>query len=178
MSRTALERLRNLLRRSGVRGATAHLAAMTRGETDYKTTWNGEAHRGAHDAILTNATPETFETTGQGDAALVARFLRGDDVVLNIACGVGRVDKYLAPRVRELCAVDVSGEMIRRAAVRLAGPSNVRLREVGNRSSSRPSRRAASISSSPCSFSSTSSARMRFSTCATRTASSSPAAGS
>jgi SAM-dependent methyltransferase len=46
---------------------------------------------------------------------------------------VGRVDKYLAPRVRELCAIDVSGEMIRLAGVRLAGLPNVRLREVGNR---------------------------------------------
>ncbi len=133
MSRTALERLRNLLRRSGVRGATAHLAAMTRGEADYKTAWNGEAHRDARDAILTGATAESFERTGRSDAELVARFLRGDDVVLNIGCGVGRVDRYLAPRVRELCAVDVSGEMIRQAAVRLAGLSNVRLREVGNR---------------------------------------------
>ena len=30
-------------------------------------------------------------------------------MVLNIGCGVGRVDKYLAPRVRELHAIDVSG---------------------------------------------------------------------
>ena len=103
------------------------------GGTDYKATWNGEAHRNAHDAILTGATPESFERTGQTDADMVARFLRGDDVVLNIGCGVGRVDKYLAPRVRELHAVDISGEMLRLAAVRLAGLPNVRLREVGNR---------------------------------------------
>jgi len=117
------QRLRYLLKRYLARG----------GGSDYKTAWNGEAHRNAHDAILTGATPESFEATGQSDAALVARFLRGDDVVLNIGCGVGRVEKYLAPRVRELCAVDVSGEMIRRASIRLAGLPNVRLREVGNR---------------------------------------------
>lgn len=106
---------------------------LSRGQSDYKATWNGEAHRDAHDAILTGATPESFERTGQSDAELLARHLRGDDAVLNIGCGVGRVDKYLAPRVRELCAIDVSGEMIRLAGKRLAGLPNVRLREVGNR---------------------------------------------
>jgi ubiquinone/menaquinone biosynthesis C-methylase UbiE len=100
---------------------------------DYKTNWNWEAHRGAHEAILTGATAESFERTGQSDAELVAKYLRGGDVVLNIGCGVGRVEKYLAPRVRELHGIDISGEMIRRAGERLAGLANVRLREVGNR---------------------------------------------
>jgi SAM-dependent methyltransferase len=100
---------------------------------DYKENWNWEAHRGAHEAILTGATAESFERTGQSDADLVARYLRGDDVVLNIGCGVGRVEKYLAPRVRELHAIDISGEMIRQAGARLAGLTNVRLREVANR---------------------------------------------
>ena len=107
--------------------------SLSKEQNDYKSTWNGEAHRDAHDAILTGATPESFERTGQSDADLVAKHLRGNDVVLNIGCGVGRVEKYLAPRVRELHAIDVSGEMIRRAGVRLAGLGNVRLREVGNR---------------------------------------------
>ena len=49
------------------------------------------------------------------------RYLRGGETVLNIGCGVGRVERYLAPRVGELWAVDVSGEMIRRARERLAG---------------------------------------------------------
>jgi ubiquinone/menaquinone biosynthesis C-methylase UbiE len=106
---------------------------LSRQQNDYKATWNSEAHRDAHDAILTGATPESFESTGRSDAELVARYLRGGDAVLNIGCGVGRVEKYLAPRVRELWAIDVSGEMLRRAAVRLADLPNVHLREVGNR---------------------------------------------
>jgi SAM-dependent methyltransferase len=52
--------------------------------------------------------------------------------VLNIGCGVGRVERYLAPLVRELWAVDVSGEMIARARRRLEGLANVHLREVAN----------------------------------------------
>ena len=122
MSAFNLPRLRLFLKRSA-----------SKEQNDYKATWNGEAHRDAHDAILTGSTPESFERTGRTDADMVAKYLRGDDVVLNIGCGVGRVEKYLAPRVRELWAIDVSGEMIRRAEKRLAGLGNVRLREVGNR---------------------------------------------
>lgn len=101
-------------------------------ERDYKQTWNGEALRGAHEAILTGSTDETFERTGRQDAELIAKYLRGDDVVLNIGCGVGRIEKYLAPQVKLLHAIDVSGEMIRLAGQRLAGLPNVKLREVGN----------------------------------------------
>ena len=98
----------------------------------YKAVWNSAARVDAHDAILTGATPEQFEASGRGDAERVRRWLRGDDAVLNIGCGVGRVERYLAPHVRELWAVDVSGEMIARARRRLDGLGNVHLREVGN----------------------------------------------
>lgn len=100
---------------------------------DYKATWNDLGAKNAEDAILTGATPERFEETGRRDAELLSRHLRSGDVVLNIGCGVGRVEKYLAPQVQELWAIDVSGEMIRRAGKRLAGLTNVHLREVSNR---------------------------------------------
>ncbi len=100
---------------------------------DYKFVWNQAAAADAHDAILTGSTAESFESSGQSDAAMVGRYLRGEDVVLNIGCGAGRVERYLAPKVRELWAVDVSGEMLRLARKRLEGLPNVRLREVGNR---------------------------------------------
>ena len=99
---------------------------------DYKFVWNRKAATDAHDAILTGSTAESFESSGQSDAAMVGRYLRGEDVVLNIGCGAGRVERYLAPKVRELWAVDVSGEMLRLARKRLEGLPNVRLREVGN----------------------------------------------
>jgi SAM-dependent methyltransferase len=120
-----LNRLRRLVKRS--------VAVATRADADYKATWNGEALRNARDAILTGATAETFEATGRSDAELVARYLRGNDAVLNIGCGAGRVEKYLAPLVSELWAVDVSGEMVRLARERLAGLANVHVHEVGNR---------------------------------------------
>lgn len=99
---------------------------------DYKRAWNDAARRDAHDAILTGSTAESFERTGQADAAEIRRHLPPDAAVLNIGCGVGRVEKYLAPHVREMVSVDVSGEMIARARERLAGLTSVRLREIGN----------------------------------------------
>ena len=100
---------------------------------DYKNAWNEAARANAEDAILTGAEGDVFEQAGRGDAETVARFLPDAAAVLDIGCGIGRVERYLAPRVRELWAVDVSGEMIRRAGERLSGQANVHLREVGNR---------------------------------------------
>ncbi|HWZ86309.1 MAG TPA: class I SAM-dependent methyltransferase [Thermoanaerobaculia bacterium] len=102
-------------------------------QPDYKAAWNEAALNGAEDAVLTGATADHFEFAGQKDAQFVGRYLGDGDEVLNIGCGVGRVDRYVAPKVRELWAVDVSGEMILRARERLAAFPNVHLREVGNR---------------------------------------------
>ncbi len=99
---------------------------------DYKGAWNEAARVNAADSVLTGASPDAFEAAGQWDADLVARHLPEKAAVLDIGCGIGRVERYLAPRVRELWAVDVSGEMLQRAAARLAGLPNVHLREVGN----------------------------------------------
>jgi len=99
---------------------------------DYKRAWNEAARADAHDAILTGSTAESFERTGEADAAEIRRHLPPNAAVLNIGCGVGRVEKYLAPHVREMSSVDVSGEMIARARGRLAGLPTVRLREIGN----------------------------------------------
>jgi SAM-dependent methyltransferase len=110
----------------------SHAALTPAGSLDYKGAWNAAAQDDARDAILTGSTAETFETTGETDAAMVRRHLPPNAVVLNIGCGIGRVEKYLAPHVAEMWAVDVSGEMISRARERLAGLPSVHLREIGN----------------------------------------------
>jgi SAM-dependent methyltransferase len=100
------------------------------GTADYKSVWNRAAARDAVDAIFTGATAEVFESSGEADAGRLTPLAGPDARVLNIGCGIGRVEKYLAPRVGELWGVDISGEMIARARVRLAGLPNVKLREL------------------------------------------------
>jgi SAM-dependent methyltransferase len=110
----------------------SHAALRPTGALDYKAAWNQAALADARDAILTGSTAESFEATGEADAAMVWRHVPPRAVVLNIGCGIGRVEKYLAPHVAEMWAVDVSGEMIAGARERLAGLPNVHLREIGN----------------------------------------------
>jgi SAM-dependent methyltransferase len=101
------------------------------GTNTYKIIWDHYARHDAKDWIFTGATDESFESSGRSDAERLGRFVTKDSVVLNIGCGVGRVEKYLAPLVDEMHAVDVSGEMVALAKKRLAGIANVQLREVG-----------------------------------------------
>ena len=54
-------------------------------------------------------------------------------VVLDIGCGIGRVAAELAPRVKEVHGIDVSGRMIEAALRRTAALSNVRLMKSSGR---------------------------------------------
>lgn len=56
-----------------------------------------------------------------------------DRVVLDIGCGIGRVSADLAPRVKQVYGVDVSGKMIETALRRCAGLSNVHLTKSSGR---------------------------------------------
>lgn len=124
---------RRLARLLGIQAPSAAWPVAPPIGLDYKAAWDEAAREGAEDAILTGATEEHFEFAGRKDAELVGRYLGDGSAVLNIGGGVGRVDRYLAPMVRELWAVDVSGKMIRRARQRLAEFPNVHFREIGNR---------------------------------------------
>jgi SAM-dependent methyltransferase len=104
--------------------------AIRRNSNDYKAMWDYYARDDARDWIFTGATDDSFETSGQDDAARLLPFVSPSSKVLNIGCGIGRVEPYLAPRVAESWAVDISGEMIARAGQRLAGFPNVHLREL------------------------------------------------
>jgi SAM-dependent methyltransferase len=99
---------------------------------DYKSAWDAAARADAQDAVLTLSSRDYFEWTGERDAQRVRKYAGSDAVVLSIGCGIGRVESYLAPRVNELWAIDVSAAMIERARQRLAPFSNVHLREVDN----------------------------------------------
>lgn len=55
----------------------------------------------------------------------------GDETMLEIGCGIGRMTATFAGRFAQVHGIDVSGEMIRQAASNLEGFSNVAL-QVGN----------------------------------------------
>ncbi len=120
-----LERFRRNLVRRTIGAAFPNLSG-----NDYKAAWNRAAAENAVDAIFTGATAEIFESSGKGDADRLLPFVDPRSRVLNIGCGIGRVEKYLAPHVAEIWAVDISGEMIARARIRLADFQNVHVKEL------------------------------------------------
>lgn len=80
------------------------------------------------DAILSDVYgAREFEERGIRDAEILGKFVRPDSAVLDLGCGIGRVDRYLSPHCHRLCAVDVSDRMLALARTRLAGIPNVEL---------------------------------------------------
>lgn len=100
-----------------------------------KEDWNRRARENAQWFIAssTEAGEEAFDASGARDVALFFQgleWLLGPDVhALDIGCGIGRMDRHVAPRVGQLTGVDVSGEMIRKAQERLADLDNVQFLE-------------------------------------------------
>ncbi len=100
-----------------------------------KEDWNDRAERNArfYIASATDDSEDAFRESGQRDVEL---FFAGLDsvlspakVVLDIGCGIGRMDQFVAPRVGRLIGVDVSGIMVEKARARLADVPNVEFRE-------------------------------------------------
>jgi (2Fe-2S) ferredoxin/SAM-dependent methyltransferase len=105
------------------------------GRLDMKADWNARA---AEDAqyYIASADPDQGDAfRGSGERDVQAYFdgiwdlLGADKTVLDIGCGIGRMDEFVAPHVGQLVGVDVSGEMVRKAAERLAHLPNVRFVE-------------------------------------------------
>jgi len=88
--------------------------------------WGWE--EGRPDAVQRNscgpsATPEWIENTSE---SLVWQLdPRPGEVCLNLGCGIGRVEKFLAPAVGAIHSVDFAESMLRTARERLAGVANV-----------------------------------------------------
>lgn len=110
-------------------------AARTRDQLDMKGDWN---RRAVEDAAyyIASADPDqgdAFRGSGQRDVELyfegLQHLLTKDKTVLDIGCGIGRMDEFVAPHVGALIGVDVSGEMVRKATERLAHIPNARFVE-------------------------------------------------
>ena len=71
--------------------------------------WDGCAQN--YDAQVGTHYAEAYEKT----AACFKKYLKPTDTVLDFACGTGIVTFAVAPSVQSVRAIDVSGEMVRRA---------------------------------------------------------------
>jgi ubiquinone/menaquinone biosynthesis C-methylase UbiE len=92
---------------------------------EYSHQWDQLAHSSATYSIYATSDQAQFEQGGQDDTARISQWVRPNSVVLDVGCGIGRVEKYLAPFCQELHALDVSEEMLSQARRRLAGLSDV-----------------------------------------------------
>ncbi len=101
--------------------------------------WDRRARENARRYIATESweTEEEFDRIGLRDTQILLKGIKGQldrhMRVLDIGCGMGRMDKHVAPLVGELHGVDVSGEMIRLAKQRLANLPNVYFHETNGR---------------------------------------------
>ncbi len=103
---------------------------------DMKSDWDALARKDAPFYIIMEEGRDdaTFRASGRRDAALiydaVAAHVPGHARVLEIGCGIGRLLEPMGEHFRELCGVDVSGEMIRQGRERMAHLPSVRFEEV------------------------------------------------
>jgi len=94
----------------------------------YRRRWNMASltESSAMDAILTGVSgAKEFEEKGMADAETLKEFVSPNSTVLDLGCGIGRVDKYLSTYCQRICAVDVSDRMLYLARRRLAGFKNI-----------------------------------------------------
>lgn len=93
--------------------------------------WDRAATENAAWYVATGFTAETEEFFEQGAVetdsflAVCGVHVGGDDSVLEIGCGVGRMTRRLSERAGRVIAVDVSEEMLNRCRANLADRSNV-----------------------------------------------------
>jgi SAM-dependent methyltransferase len=120
----ALGRLRRVLGRARRLGRP-----VLPGDEAYRGQWNAAARVDALSAILAppggRTTADHFEAMGRLDADWLREFVSAGSVVLDVGCGIGRIETYLAPHCARMCGVDVSDEMVRAARRRTAGIANV-----------------------------------------------------
>ncbi|HKB72164.1 MAG TPA: class I SAM-dependent methyltransferase [Thermoanaerobaculia bacterium] len=94
--------------------------------------WDERARRDALLYIRREAagSPDAFEASGRrelDDEVLRGVSLPPDAVVVEIGCGIGRLARAIAPRVKKVYAGDLSSEMLDRAREFCAGCGNVEL---------------------------------------------------
>jgi ubiquinone/menaquinone biosynthesis C-methylase UbiE len=96
--------------------------------SSYRFTWEipGVTKSTAMDAVLYNVrNEEEFWQRGKEDSERLKELVDKDSIVLDVGCGLGRVDKFLAPHCKEIHGVDISSRMLSFARTNLREHPNV-----------------------------------------------------
>lgn len=96
--------------------------------SSYERSWDFAALTMHHamKSILSEIEDErTFDLEGEKAANELRKFIEPNFIVLDLGCGIGRVEKFLASSCKECIGVDVSGRMIKLAKKRLRNFKNV-----------------------------------------------------
>ena len=100
----------------------------------YKKVWNRQAQdvEVAKLAVGGFTSEETLDVTARETISFLETTvgIQPMDIILEIGCGVGRVGKVLSQQCYHWFGCDISGEMLKHAARRLNGISNVSLVEL------------------------------------------------
>jgi SAM-dependent methyltransferase len=102
--------------------------------SEYKKVWSGLSISEEHAKLHVIGVTDEAALQSTGEQTL--RFLqdsvgiRGDDVVLEIGCGIGRVGRLVAPLCRKWIGCDVASNMLSLAAERLRDLPGVELKEI------------------------------------------------
>ncbi|VVB88565.1 Ubiquinone/menaquinone biosynthesis C-methyltransferase UbiE [uncultured archaeon] len=94
----------------------------------YRIVWElaGITRKTAEDAILRKGGNEdAFYLSGKNQAEVFKDLITKDSVVLDLGCGIGRVEMYLAEYCREIHGVDISWSILRLAKDNLKDHKNV-----------------------------------------------------
>ena len=126
---------RHLIRGEVVTEHLIHERALPGDNLDMKRDWDQRAKENAEYYIATAGPDQgdAFRTSGERDVNAffdgLWHLLSPQRTVVDIGCGIGRMDEFVAPRTGQLIGIDVSGEMVAKARARLAHLPNVRFVE-------------------------------------------------
>ncbi len=93
----------------------------------YRITWElaGITRGTAQDAVVRGAVNDNFYSSGKNQALIFKDLVNKDTIVLDVGCGVGRVEMFLAQYCQEIHGVDISGTILRLAKDNLKEHKNV-----------------------------------------------------
>ena len=88
----------------------------------------------AMDAVLAGVKDEEeLDLAGEKITEMLKEFVTPEDVVLDLGCGIGRIEKSLAKYCAEIHGVDISKRMVKLARKRLKGFGNVYIHKNNGR---------------------------------------------